>query len=421
MKLVTKTSLFYLLPGIPILLLSGFLCYEVATEEIEENNDVLLYNIEKKIEHYIRTNDTLTIRALTASRQAEITSVNSSENTAMQFSDTIVYDRWEDEYNENRMLTSYVHAKSGNFRIRIWRATMNSSQLLEGIVLASLTIIGMLSIVYFLLNYYASKVLWKPFYKVLDNLNSFHASDGAVPLFIESKIGEFSDLNTSLEAMMQTMIVDYNRQKKYTESVSHEIQTPLAVIKSKIDLLIQSPEMSPTIAPLIATIDDSCSKLIRINRSLLLLTRIENKQFKTDESISFVKKVSSALQLFEDHLLNQQITVTTDFKQDFNINGNSDLCMVMINNLLQNAIRHNYKGGTIHFVIEAHQLIISNSGQKKMLDQEKIFQRFNKNNEIQDSIGLGLSIAKEIAECNNLHLNYFYKEELHVFCITNLK
>jgi signal transduction histidine kinase len=421
MKLVTRTSLFYLLPGIPILILSGFVCYTISTEEIEENNDVLLYNIEKQIEHYIQKKDTITLIALTSSHQAEITKVETSENTAVQFTDTLVYDRWEKEYNENRMITSYVVSKDDIFRIRIWRATMQSDQLLEGIAFAILTILGMLTLVYIILHYYASKVLWKPFYKVLHNLTSFRASDEKVPVFIKSNIGEFADLNTSLRAMMHTMIVDYDRQKKYTEAVSHEIQTPLAVIKSKIDLLIQSPEMSPAIASIIATIDDSCSKLIRINRSLLLLTRIENRQFTADDTLSFIKQINSALQLFEDHIVNQQLIITTDFQEDFIIKANFDLCMVLVNNLFQNAIRHNYKGGTITIIVLKDRFVISNSGKKTPLDQEKVFRRFNKDDGIQDSIGLGLSIAKEIAETSNLQLEYAFERGLHVFSVILLK
>jgi signal transduction histidine kinase len=298
---------------------------------------------------------------------------------------------------------------------------MASDQLLEGIAIAILTILGMLTLVYIILNYYASKILWKPFYKVLDNLNSFHASDGKVPFFIESTIGEFTDLNGSLDAMMHTMIVDYNRQKNYTEAVSHEIQTPLAVIKSKIDLLIQSPELSTTIAPLISVIDDSCSKLIRINRSLLLLTRIENRQFKADDTISFIKKITGALQLFEEHITKAKLSVTTDFHEDFIVNANFDLCMVLVNNLVQNAIRHNKKGGTIKIMVTKDRFIISNSGISEALDNEQVFKRFNKNNEMQDSIGLGLSIAKEIAETSNLILGYAFEEGLHVFTLRRLK
>jgi signal transduction histidine kinase len=417
MKLVTRTSLFYLLPGIPILMLAGFICYEIANEEIEENNDWLLYNIGKQVEKYIVKSDTLTLRAFRASNQAEITEVKITDNNVIKFSDTLVYDKLEDEYNKNRLLTQYIKANGKNFRIRIYRATMESEQLIQGIFIAFLTILGMLIIVYFILNYYASKILWKPFYKVLENLSSFHASDGRVPAFIKSKIGEFEDLNTSLFAMMQTMIVDFDRQKKFTEAVSHEIQTPLAIIKSKIEVLIQSPEINAKIAPLIIVIDDACSKLIRINRSLILLTRIENKQFKSDDTISFIKKIKGALQLFEDPIANAQLSLTTDFQEDFIVIANMDLCMILVNNLLQNAIRHNYKAGKIKICVSNDRFSISNSGQKNALDQDKLFKRFNKDDEIKDSIGLGLSISKEIAETSNLVLEYVYEENNHTFIV----
>lgn len=318
------------------------------------------------------------------------------------------------------MLTQYIKANGKKFRVRIYRATMESDQLVQGILVAFLTILGMLIIVYCILNFFASKVLWKPFYKILENLASFHPSDGKTPFFINSKIEEFQNLNTSLDAMMQKMIVDFDRQRKFTEAVSHEIQTPLAVIKSKIEVLIQSPELNTAIAPLIIVIDDACSKLIRINRSLILLTRIENKQFKADDRVSFIKKITSALQLFEDHIANAQLSITTNYQEDFIVNANVDLCMVLVNNLLQNAIRHNYAAGTITINVSKDWFSISNSGQKNALNQEKLFKRFNKDNEIKNSIGLGLSIAKEIAETSNLSLEYVYENEQHTFIVRQI-
>jgi len=152
-----------------------------------------------------------------------------------------------------------------------------------------------------------------------------------------------------------------------------------------------------------------------------LLTRIENRQFIADDTLSFIKQINSALQLCEDQIVNQQLIIITDFQEDFIIKANFDLYIVLANNLFQNAIRHNYKGGTITIIVLKNRFVISNSGKKTPLDQEKVFRRFNKDDGIQDSIGLGLSIAKEMAETSNLQLEYAFEGGLHVFNVILLK
>lgn len=409
--------MYYLVFGIPTLILAGYICYSIATEEIEESSDGLLFNFKNQIEKFIRKNDTISLKALTKNKEVDITTVGISEVGESFFSDTLVLDKRENEYSENRMLTSFVKTRNKNYKIKVWRSTLESDQLIGGIFTSMMTVLILLTLVYVLINFYISKVLWKPFYMAMQNLKHFHASDKQVPFFRKTEIREFDDLNQSLNEMMKNMITDYSRQKKFTENTSHEIQTPLAVIKSKIDLLIQSQNLREGDAVLIAAIEDACTKLIRINRSLLLLTKIENRQFKSKEIVSFKKKINSALGLFEDHIKNSNISIEKNMQQDFRVNANLDLCLVLVNNLMQNAIRHNIAGGKIIITLNEAVFSISNTGKPMALENTQLYERFNKNVEIHDSIGLGLAIVKEIVEASDLLLNYSYEDKWHTFSL----
>ncbi|GEP51047.1 two-component sensor histidine kinase [Flavobacterium noncentrifugens] len=417
MKIITKTSLFYFAFGIPILIVSGYICFSIATEEIEESNEGVLLNLQQQVVQMIKTRDNASLNLLKKSNEVSIREVSGDAQVSTLFSDTLLLDKRENEYSQGRMLTSIINLGGTKYRIKIWRNTLESNQLIGGIFTSMMAVLILLVLIYIVINFYVSKRLWRPFYTAVDNLQKFQASDKVIPNFVETGINEFEVLNTSLKAMMGSMISDYGRQKRFTENTSHEIHTPLAVIKSKIDLLIQSVNLGENEAQLIVAIDEACSKLIQINRSLLLLTKIENRQFTGKELVSFKKKVNNSLGLFEDHIKNGNIHVFKNFDEDFLTDANPDLCQILVNNLIQNAIRHNHIGGSVIIIINKQGFIIQNTGKSDSLKVAGMYERFNKDSQVQDSVGLGLAIAKEIAETNALFLTYKYDNENHIFSI----
>lgn len=421
MKLLSKTSLYYLFFSVPILILSGFICYYVITREVKESNDELLLNRKKQIEEYLKANDSIAVQFIVNSKEAEIEKVNAAtlkNGAKIVLSDTLILDKSEDEMAPHRMITSVVNVGKVNYQIKMWRGTLEFQELIEGILSLLFVILFFLFVISLLINFWVSKTLWKPFNTAVNSLKHFRASDNLIPDFEKTSIKEFATLNVSLRAMMDKMISDYNSQKRFTENASHEIQTPLAVIKSKIDILIQSENLQDYELKLIAGIDDACAKLTRLNQSLLLLTKIENRQFKTAVNVSVEKTIDNSLQLFDEHIKDKNIHVVKNKQEDFPININPDLCLVLINNLLQNAIRHNIEEGAIIININHNSLEIINSGNEAALDTALLFERFQKKSNSNQSMGLGMAIAKEIAEVSGLKLTYSYSDNKHCFSLS---
>lgn len=422
MKLLAKTSLYYLLFSIPILILSGFVCYYIVTKEVQDGNNELLLNRSAQVEQYLKENDAVALQLITKSGEAQIKTISKFNPKSVAkpvFADTLILDKKENELAPNRMITSNVSFRNTNYQIKIWRSTIEFDELVRGIFYLLVFILFFLFLISMLINFWVSKTLWKPFYKTVSSLKEFRASDDVLPNFESTTIKEFSALNDSLSAMMDKMMSDYNSQKRFTENASHEIQTPLAVIKSKVDLLIQSENLKDYEMKLIAGIEDACSKLIRLNQSLLLLTKIENRQFKTTEKVSVEKIIDNSLVLFEEHIKANKIVVLKNIEEDFLITMNPDLCLILINNLLQNAIRHNVAEGSIVIFIKATSLTIHNTGIEEPLNMALLFKRFQKNSTSHLSIGLGLSIANEIAEVSGLSLKYKFIANRHRFTLTN--
>lgn len=420
MKLISKTSIYYLMLSIPILLLSGFISYHAITEEVKHSNDELLLNRLKLIKQYLIENDSVSIYFLEKTNEVKIYKTIENLNVDINrtnFSDTLILDKTENEMAPNRMVSTIVKTKNANYQVKIWRSTIEYDELIEGILYLLFGILGALFLISLLINFWVSKKIWKPFYTTIANLKRFRASDNEIPIFEKTSIKEFVALNKSLNSMMNKMITDYNTQKKFTENASHEIQTPIAVIKSKVDLLIQSKNLKAYEVELIVAIDDACSKLTRLNKSLLLLTKIENRQFKTTEKVSVNEILEASLLLFEDYINEKKIIVTKIIETDFWINMNPDLGLVLINNLIQNAIRHNHEEGSIIISIKSTRIVIENTGHTEPLNFALLFKRFQKNSSSHLSIGLGLAIANEIAEVSGLVLKYKFINNKHRFIL----
>ncbi|TDD95955.1 sensor histidine kinase [Flavobacterium cellulosilyticum] len=420
MKLLAKTSLYYLLMSIPILVLSGFVCYYVITKEVKDSNNELLLNREIQVEDYLKKNDTISLLLITKSKEAQIKKISHpfvKKETKKIFTDTLILDKAENEMAINRMITSIVNVSNSTYQVKIWRSTLEYDELFDGIIYLLILILGSLFLISIMLNFWISKKLWKPFYTTLTNLKTFRASDNEIPEFEKTTIKEFTALNKSLNSMMHKMIADYNTQKKFTENASHEIQTPLAVIKSKVDLLIQSENLNANEVELIVAIDDACSKLTRLNKSLLLLTKIENRQFITTEKVAVEKILDSSLLLFEDYINEKKISVIKNIEADYLINMNPDLCLIFINNIIQNAIRHNVVEGSIIISIKSNAIAIENTGISEPLNMALLFKRFQKNSNSHLSIGLGLAIANEIAVTSGLIFKYKFINNKHRFTV----
>ena len=416
MKLLAKTSWYYLFFSIPVLLGAGFICYCIITSEVRQSNDELLLKRKGEIQKILARNDSVSLQMIIESKEAIVCPVNTVSATEV-FTDTLIYDEQEKEMAPHRMLSTYIKTGSTNWSVHVWRSTLEYEELFQGIATSLALILFFLFIIFFSINCMVSRTLWKPFYKTLEALQNFNPVNDKLPLINKTTVAEFTDLNNAASIMMTKMRVDFKNQKQFTENAAHEMQTPLAVIKAKIDLLIQSEKLGNSETELIFSIDNAASQLSRLYKALLLLAKIENRQFVVQQKIGLSKIVDDSLFFFADHILAKQINIKKSYLSGVEININPDLCSILVNNLIQNAIRHNIDHGNINIYLKENELMIVNTGNPEPLANDLIFNRFQKKSHSNESVGLGLAIAREIANTNGLDLNYVYKDNLHFFTI----
>ena len=262
------------------------------------------------------------------------------------------------------------------------------------------------------LNRYLSRQLWRPFYRTLEQVKGFSVQQKTAPAFAPSDTTEFDDLNRSLEDMTGLLIKEYDSLRRFTENASHEIQTPLAIIRNHVDMLLRQPERSEVDYSHIQGISEAISRLSKLNKSLLLLTKIEHDQFPDAAHIDLKPLLLDKLVQLEPMLEDKQIAVTQQL-DNTSAYLPPALADILLNNLLGNAIRHNIEGGKLDVTLTEKQLTITNSGPASQLNNKVIFDRFRKAGSAAESLGLGLAIVKEICDRYGLRISYEQEDGWH--------
>ncbi|MFV0588719.1 sensor histidine kinase [Bacteroides reticulotermitis] len=320
------------------------------------------------------------------------------------------------------LLTKYYYAED---MIDIIEATQQGHPLpqldleediMHGVMIQFALISGVLGIAIVFTMHFIARRLWKPFDETLKRVEEFRLESGVVLQFPDSDIKEFNRLNQAVSLLMENSMKSYRTQKEFTENASHELQTPLAVFQSKLDLLLQQPDMTEQQALVIQDLYKVSGRLSRLNKNLLLLAKIDNKQYPQSDTLDIVAVLNELLPFWES--LTGEITISASFREPiFVTNGTRILFESMVNNLVVNAVRHNQPNGIIQLEVGDQRLIVSNTSDEAALDAKLIFNRFYRPSEKVKGNGLGLAIVKAICDYHGWTITYQYTNELHVFTI----
>ncbi len=273
-----------------------------------------------------------------------------------------------------------------------------------------------------------SRRLWRPFYETIDQLDHFRLDQPTEPAFPVSNVREFGLLSRSLSSLTQNVRQQFTLQRQFTENASHELQTPLAVASAELELLIQSDRLSESDWAHLQRATDALGRLSQLNRSLLLLTQVENNQFTESERLNLSALVSNYMDEYEPFFSHKHMAVERAITPDVYQRMNRQLAIVLLTNLLKNAVRHGTAsdagtGSTLSISLTPDSLTISNSGKPLPFAAAQLFDRFIKDPARPDSTGLGLALVKQITERYGLPLTYQYdaQQGLHTFRIGLLR
>lgn len=413
MKLLTRTTIYYLLFSLPLLLLSGWLLYFNIEKSLRhEIDEELQYSKELWLHHLNNLPADKNILELN-NPFIQIEKTTAVSNNFF-LTDTLLYEPLEKELVPYRSLTVFINRNNQLYKLSFQRSVVEQEDVFKNLILLMSMVFGGLLLLFLLINLYINKRLWKPFNTSLEKITSLNMQQLQQVHFDKVNIKEFNALNTSLNAMTNKMQADYLSMKTFTQNASHEIQTPLAIIQSKLELLLQDSRLTEQQSTAIVSAFEATQRLSKLNQALLLITKIENNQFEATENIS-IKAVAEKYQSFFAELLDQQkIKVLMTVIADWQPQLHPLLADMLVSNLFSNAIRYNHQQGEIKITINAAGFEIINTNTLKAIDETQLFKRFGKHNTATGN-GLGLAIVKEICDTNNIAIRYSYDNNYHSF------
>jgi two-component system, OmpR family, sensor histidine kinase QseC len=336
---------------------------------------------------------------------------------------TVYYSEKAVNRDSNRMewmrkLVFGVTVAGKNYRATVTKSQVETEELLQLVIIVGAGMIALILLAGYVINRMVIKRLWKPFYKTVEEVEQYQLAKQQALQLPVSGVSEFDLLNHQLTSMTDRAQRDYQVVKEFSANAAHEMQTPLAVIRTRIEALMQDEYVLQQHDKSIQTIGQSVNRLTRLNHDLLLLTRIENGQFLMQEKIDLDKIIQQKTGELAELLASKKITLQTKLTP-VHTSCNHHLAEVIVNNLLNNAIRYNKEGGLIKIELTPRQLIISNTSLLPALQKEKVSQRFYRHPDTKaDGNGLGLSIVKQVCTVTGYTLQYDYQQGLHIFLIT---
>lgn len=312
---------------------------------------------------------------------------------------------WQYELNEHHVLVTAEASREDSYLIIVFVTGLT-------VLFCAFLIVGLI-----LVNRRISNRLWQPFYRSLAQIRRFDLDQQQQVAFEKTDIDEFAELNQSLHKLIAGNVAVYNQQKEFADNASHELQTPLAIIQSKLDLLLQSQSLTDEQYHIIEDANKALARVARINKNLLLLTKIENSQFMEKERVNLSALLQNTLTLFSNFSEGKQLTLQTDIHPDVMVEGNKILIEILLNNLVTNAIRYSPASDIITVRLYEHNLIIANTGTVP-LKQEHLFKRFGTTSSQTPGTGLGLALVKQISSRYGWNISYAFSSNLHTFSLS---
>src|SRR5690606_30839282 len=332
-------------------------------------------------------------------------------------SDTLMYMLNERDFEPVRVYETTLAYNDNYYKVKFITSMVEEDDLIQDLVVYLIVLYASLMIAIVILNNLMLKKIWKPFHSLMRQLRDFRIEKNHHIKTIDTNIEEFKLLNTSITTLIDQSRARYLEQQHFIENASHELQTPLAISINKLELFLENTKLPADDIKTMASVLDNLGRLTRLNKSLLLLSKIENRQFVDEETIDFNSLTANIIGDFEDLASHKHIVLHLEEHSNLNFQMNKDLAVVLMTNLVKNAIIHGQRNNTVTIKIHEKSISISNIAVHEPLTANHILSRFKKISNDRRSAGLRFAIANAISEKYGIGLEYRYSEE-HLFKLT---
>lgn len=445
MKLTTKFTLWYFGIMLVVLLIGGAIVYYEIQWKISRVEVVRHQHLNDIIAQQIRQGGDY--RNHPTRKRATVAVIPAD---SVPIGITSYYTRgigWNPEFQEREfklVVISYYEINGQHYRITTYSFIPSFYQLLPGVVDSFKWILLLLLLLVIVSGGLISKYILAPFKRTMRVIQSFDLKQKEAIRLPQTRTSEFMELNQFLRKMTETAREDYRSLQEFTENASHELQTPTAIIRGKLDLLMES-DIRDDQAILIAEMQNALERLSRIHSSLTLLTKLENKEYEAKDPVCISNLLRESLSSFDELIQMKSIVLAAQIEKGVYVSLHLALADLLITNLISNAIRHNVAPGPegrpdgearpdedapgqgqaggrgwIRVSLTREGLVVINTGAEPQVATEELFERFKKGNAGSDSIGIGLAIVRQICELSQFDIAYQYKDGLHGLAVSFL-
>lgn len=414
MKIITKFTLYYLAVTLVVLLAGGVIVYQSVQEEVDKEEALELRSWLDNTAERIRRGSS--IRKLNRDPvQVRRVSASHPEIPFHAYDTVAMHHQLQRMERHLKAKASYV-INGKHYIISAYDVVVEPDDIVDAITKSGGRIIGLLLLFVTVSSMLISKRILLPFQKTLKAIQRFNLRKQGGLTLTETNTNEFKQLNAFLTVMTNKAREDYQSVKEFSENASHEMQTPLSVIRGKLELLAEADNKDEQVR-LITAAHDAVEKLSRTCQSLTLLTKLSNQEFEAREPINLTAIVRDTLSVFQDRIEIKKIQLSISLAKDVLLKLNPILADILLNNLVSNAIRHNTENGSMKVTLTNPQLMIQNTGPAPEGPPREMFLRFRKGNQSKDSIGLGLSIVKQICDISGAQISYHYEAPWHTLIV----
>jgi signal transduction histidine kinase len=414
MRLLVKTSLFYVVITLAVFIVGSTITFNIFQKQIIWETD-----------RYLGDKYFAVVNGLKAGEPASAyigqkTTIDTLDYVPDQldrqsahYSDTLVWHRWLKRMETNRKLSANTQIDGRYFKISTYDVIVESSDIRDGVAQSLTRLFIILAVVIVVGSLLISGLLFKPFYNTLQEISKFNIKMLSPLKLGRTRTREFNKLNIFLEKMTDKVSRDYSNLKEFSENASHELQTPLAIAKGKLELLLQSEHLPENDVGLIDSAYQAVDHMSKLSHALTLLTRIENLEYTDYQEINLSNLIKGAIEDFHEILTLKNIELTTDIREDMHIKNDRSLIRILVSNLINNAIRHNVDPGKISIRLTKDRLEISNTGVDLHKDPDELFERFQTDRASGSTLGLGLTIVKKICDISHYRIDYAFSASMH--------
>lgn len=411
MNLIVRITILFVLVSLVVFMIGGVISFNILMDEVNAEQERFLSERLERMQMRLEKkppSDTMRWTKLM------VIPLDSNEEDRQSFSDTLVMHSQLERLESHLRLDAVRNINGKSYAISLYDIIVEADDIREGLTESLVTMYLILLAAVLIIGFLTSYYVLRPFNDTLDAIKSFSLTKPDEQIILpNSNVVEFKRLNNFLIDMTNKVRSDYQSLKEFSENASHEIQTPIAIVQSKLEVLMDGDNLTEEQIQQLSFTQSTIKRLSHLGNALSLITKIDNREFVDEATIDLSRTLEQMLEEFKELIELKGIKKVDEIAEGVTVQADHVLIELLLTNLINNAIRHNWEGGELKVDLKANGLKIVNTGPQLQIPAGELFRRFKKSNQSAKSMGLGLAIVKKICEYYNYELKYENQDELH--------